>query len=763
MSIDNNMPPVAVRAGVDRMADKNKIEIGNWYFINTAEEELFHVVNYTRDKNEITSGAYNILVCADRFESNLVVLKSNTCEYRVLTKNMDKLLKHVSNIDSLIMVEDALASKRVLINQLQQQIKSIVQSMNPKNSNVSDSTDVMIASKDALVAKSTELKEVHGKQINNLGEEIKSHVSDLTDIARYITLPASVDMNQIAESKEIVDEKIHDLSIYGGLYEQENVISEGYSARDDEPIHIYQNLKFMDVECVDFYITGGITAYNIPKFDSWLAKPENRDRVLPQPKSIVAIRNRKYPKRSGWSNEPNETYIYMRNGDNIKRLKTAVDIKDTLLATDNVMGIESYVKIKCHRNNDFKFMTENEYQERENSIRLFKPLFISSALESYRVEKRYLEILLTYAQGRRAAQSILSKDEDSNKRAKDLSDDDFQVGVDQIKHYMEQNQNHINELQGLIEKMLSSEKILSDDIHTELRHPSGHSMTIRSYMKDLGISDDEIGYINNSGIEVFLLDSLQDYQDKLRAVAIEYRDITLAHGVTKDTDLYNPFERERDLKAYKPINDDNFFFDSIKKNQWKNYKRQNELAVLIQGIIDRTSFFGYIEANLFQTGFDETIKLVYDEKLGIYSGEIPDFEGFIAQCNQDSAAGDVFHGQAKVFADIEKEKQEAYRESGHSYHYERIAIPEFLEATKVINKRNGKTVVVFKWQTPRDYWSQAKTAYKNHTFECELDLLINVSKYTKGDYKKFADDPRTRALYPKWGALLMAAEYHNPK
>ena len=761
MNIENNSQSVALKTGVDRLDDDNQIKIGNWYALNLSDESLFYAICGSGRENEIKPDSSSVLVCADRFESNLVILKSNACEYRVLNKNMDRLLKPVNDIDSLVMVEDALANKRVTINQLQQQIKSIIQKLNPNNGSESDSTEVMVATKDALVAKTTELKNVHGNQIDNIGKEIQSHVGDLTYIAKYITLPASVNMNQISEGKSIIDEKVHELAIYGGLYEQENIVSEGYSARDDEPIHIYQNLKFMDVECIDAYVTGGINANNIPRFDKWLAEPENRDRVLPQPKSIVAIKNRKYPKRSGWSNEPNDTYLYIRNGDNIKRLKTAIDIQKTLLATDNPMGAESYVKIGRHRKKDFIFITEGEYQQRQKHIKLFKPLFISSALESYRVEKKYLESLLRYANGRKNAKARIMNNNAEPQELDQKSDEDHQDHIAAFEQHTTKNQIKINELQGLVEKILSSNKIDSDEIHTDIKHASDSWIPVSSYTECLGISEDEIGYIDESGEEVALPIKTKDYREELNKIKREYRDIVLEHEVSSSRDFYDPFEKESELLKYKLINDDHFFFDDIKKIQWKNYKRQNELAVLIQGIIDRTSFFGYIQANLFKSGFEETIKLVYDEKTGIYNGPIPDFKSFIAECNEKTAVGDVFYGQSKVWADLESEKRESYRDSGHNYHYECIHMPEFLEAAKIVKKRNGKTVAVFKWKTPRDFWSQAKSKYKNHTFECDIDKLINVSQYNKGDYKQFANDPRCRALYPQWGALIMATEYYK--
>lgn len=769
MNIESNSQAVDLKVDVNRLDDENKIEIGNWYLINTSDESLFYVRHGNWSRNEIKSDEDSVLVCADRFESNLVVLRSNAGEYRVLTRNMDSLLKPVDDLDALMMVEEALASKRVAIVQLQQEMKKLIQSVNANSGNVSSNTDVMIATKDALVAKTSELKNVHSKQLDKLGEEISSNVGDLSIIAKYITLPASVDMNQIAEGREMIDEKIHDLSIYGGLYEEENILSEGYCARDEQPIHIYQDLKFMDVECIDAYVIGGIDAYKIDRFDKWLAEPKNRDRVLPHPKSIVAIKNRKHPKRQGWSKDPNETYLYMRNGDNIKRLKTAIDIKDTLLATENVMGIESYVRMDKHRKDEFHFITENEYQAREKNIALFKPLFISSVLESYRIERTHLKALLNYAKGREKAKFFIIEDErnfdDEMKRQEveaNLPDANHQKAVASFESRLQKNSDSIAELSNLINQALSSNTLSRSDMHTNLSHPSYYSMRERQYKEELGVLKNEIGYISESGKEV-LLDDAEDYERQINHIERAYQNLVLEHRVSANREQYNPFHEGEILKEYLPINSDHYFFDTIKKQQWKNYKRQNELAVLIQGIIDRTSFFGYIEANLFKDGFEKTIKLVYDKKSGLYSGEMPDFKAFIKNCNQKSVAGDIFYGQAKAWHEIEKDKREEARISGRSYHYASVHLPEYLEASKVVNKRNGKTVVVFKWQTARDWWSQAKSRYKTHTFECDIDLLINVSQYQQGDNKPFIDDPRCRLLYPKWGEFLMAAESYQEK
>ena len=353
------------------------------------------------------------------------------------------------------------------------------------------------------------------------------------------------------------------------------------------------------------------------------------------------------PKDQGWSNEPNDTYLYIRNGDNIKRLKTAIDIQKTLLATDNPMGAESYVKIGSHRKKDFIFITEGEYQQRQKHIKLFKPLFISSALESYRVEKKYLESLLRYANGRKNAKARIMNNDANPQELERNSDKVHQEYITTFEQYTDRNQMKINELQDLIEKILSSNKIDSDEIHTGIKHASSSWIPVSSYIESLGISENEVGYIDESGVEVELPIKATDYREELNNIKREYRNIVLEHEVSSDSDLYDPFAKEKELLEYKLINDDHFFFDDIKKMQWKNYKRQNELAVLIQGIIDRTSFFGYIQANLFKSGFEDTIKLVYDEKTGIYNGPIPDFKGFIEECNENTAVGDVFYGQAK--------------------------------------------------------------------------------------------------------------------
>jgi hypothetical protein len=176
---------------------------------------------------------------------------------------------------------------------------------------------------------------------------------------------------------------------------------------------------------------------------------------------------------------------------------------------------------------------------------------------------------------------------------------------------------------------------------------------------------------------------------------------------------------------------------------------------LIQGLLDRGSFFGYTQANLFKGGFEEKIKLVYDKDKGLYDGDMPDFLAFINACNEDSKVGDVFYGHRAARNKKEEEK------CGYNRFYDRIEIPSYLPAEKIIKKRDGRTVIKFRWETEREWHSKAKSDMQAHNFECDISELINVSNYSLGDCAQFVNDPRCRDQYPLWGEFIMAAERYQ--
>lgn len=70
-----------------------------------------------------------------------------------------------------------------------------------------------------------------------------------------------------------------------------------------------------------------------------------------------------------------------------------------------------------------------------------------------------------------------------------------------------------------------------------------------------------------------------------------------------------------------------------------------------------------------------------------------------------------------------------------------------------------KSNVTFEWQRERQSYNRwGPDGPINTRVTCPVEKLLNVSAYTKGDFKQFYNDHRTRADYLKWAPLLLAAE-----
>lgn len=118
------------------------------------------------------------------------------------------------------------------------------------------------------------------------------------------------------------------LEIYLGVHEKVFQISEGEPAKDTEPIHLFQQFKYMDEEYGDPN-DGGLDFSMIEQWDEWLVQDRNFEKIVPVPKGVCLLQVRRYPKDRGGMHpsmvkrfeELDEfVYVIIRNGDNIYRI-----------------------------------------------------------------------------------------------------------------------------------------------------------------------------------------------------------------------------------------------------------------------------------------------------------------------------------------------------------------------------------------------------------------------------------------------------------
>lgn len=741
-----------------KLDSNDNVEIGSWYILDKTKPELFYCDANWAESNEVKNEDNGVLVCADSFESNLVIFKSNDSDYRVLNVNLGQVLTCITEADAQALIQKKAKEQQTLITKAQTEIKEIVAYINMSASPSSESTELMVASENALLEQSRALKNVHGKRIEELNKSIKGYVEDLHEITKYYSLPAMVGISKLSKAKDVVDEKLRELNLYGGLNEKSIVVSEGGVASESQPVHIYQNLKHMDVECILGYQTGGIDVSSVSAFNEWLAEPINRNRVLPADKSIVAIAVRKYPNARVWdfTSKPNDTYLYIRNGENIKAVKTDIEIEGTLLATENDFSQGVYAKKVgkwADTKKNFAFLSKNEYEHLSQLSEQAKPLYLNVLLDSYRAFLDYLVAVAAYGKHKLSKIGVCSDE------ARIITKNGVVTGCPRGQAGYEDEIAMHNEK---IEEVKQNIDTIVDCINNGFANPNLQLPKIVGIRFGLlNVEPKEIGFIDDDGVKHFIQISAGDYHSLLKSFESRYNSLGL-YFPNKDKAQYsnrtnNPYDVSEDLKKYTLINDNHYFFDDIKSLNWERYKRQNELAILIQGLFDRSAFFGHTQVSLFQDGFDEKIKLVHDLDSGLYNGDMPDFELYLSNNRLNSKKGDVFFGQQALW------NKELDDKNKNKRFYDRIDMPRYLKADSIVKKRDGRTMVKFKWQTEHPYWSKAKTPARNNNFECNIDDLINVSHYQLNDCKEFAEDPRCRDLYPKWGNLMMAAESYHQK
>jgi hypothetical protein len=202
-------------------------------------------------------------------------------------------------------------------------------------------------------------------------------------------------------------------------------------------------------------------------------------------------------------------------------------------------------------------------------------------------------------------------------------------------------------------------------------------------------------------------------------------------------------------------------------------KEHNRIAVVLQGLLDRSIVFQPHPPWRLWTaeGFNLAIKLVHDNSRAITSGEAPDFEAYRARLNASIKVGSITVGQeaawlrAEAVKYNERRDRSRWRYGGRDSSYEAKHHkpygnegPGLLAKVRAIGRGRSKGKLTYTWVRQ----AKSERSYRNGAyptkFQCELNAVLNVSAYKKGDFKIFYADPRTRADYLKWAPYLLAAE-----
>jgi hypothetical protein len=224
-----------------------------------------------------------------------------------------------------------------------------------------------------------------------------------------------------------------------------------------------------------------------------------------------------------------------------------------------------------------------------------------------------------------------------------------------------------------------------------------------------------------------------------------------------------------DPDRYEKFTPESVYFDDIAKYVAARAKEHNRLALVLQGLLDRSPVFLphprwqiYTEA-----GFRAGIRLVHDDSRALAPAEKPDFEVYRARLNASLKTGSVTVGQEEVWERREAAKENARdRHRNVNYkHYRPYGNPGPGTLARVAHFAPRAKKCSFIWERDRSWSSRRYNSFQSSTIETSLVLssseVLNVDAYKPGDFKQFYADPRTRAEYLKWAPLLLESEeYH---
>lgn len=324
-------------------------KLGEWYWVQPDE-----------GSDEYDKPEAQWLGCAMKVGSNYVEIQSPHSDrgythIRVHFDNFVAKLRHEPKAEQVIRAQVGMFQGEAagLMNEIEEVTRRLGMTpqgtIGPASNGDAGGALMVLSTQHDPKAYSTALTVAKEKTLPALFEALKvSHSS----LAKWMKAPVMSMLAQMRDQKEIVtdiDDRIFSVSLYAGLTEETIQVADGEPAEILDKLHVMQRMAFMDEECLANYKHGGMDFNGIDAFDSWLAEPENRDRILPFPRTLVAFRVRRNRKHRDWQGsvatlqmnfekekQDQLTFLYVRNGAQLWRVSTEIDFGDLIFPDASV-------------------------------------------------------------------------------------------------------------------------------------------------------------------------------------------------------------------------------------------------------------------------------------------------------------------------------------------------------------------------------------------------------------------------------------------
>lgn len=367
----NDQPHTGDAERLDR--DDDLPRLGKWYWV--------------KSKNARTDEEYEWLGCVMGIGSNYVLVESphSSRGYYSSRVHVDELENLRAEPDADEVINKLTAKHQSNVNELIRKVGEITQSLGLRDTlsisadTVSEGESKAIATlsgQDDVKAYEVALIRAKTETLPELFKQIEAENEELSRWMKARTMPLQAQIQPLKSSIDVINDRIFSVSLYAGLTEEAVQCSEGEPAAITEKLHVLQRRCYMDEECLANYSAGGMDITGIEQFDEWIAVPENRDRILPFPRSMVAMQVRRKEKEREWvgaksshiniglANADKLTFLYVKNGEQVWRIECEMDFGESIFPDKADFDPTEPMMLKTFAHSVDKFMPVREYEWR---------------------------------------------------------------------------------------------------------------------------------------------------------------------------------------------------------------------------------------------------------------------------------------------------------------------------------------------------------------------------------------------------------------
>jgi len=361
------------------------IETGQWYWIEC-----------TRDKynDDFLNAVDEMLMCVVHLGSNYVKFKApGGYSIRVHLDKFSAKCRREHNPEAYFhqKIESCRGKSKQLMLEVQEVTArlGVGQRVQIEAGKDEASTALVAVSGTENVAQyKNALEKAKKEELPALFKEIKETNELMATWMQAEVIPMQAKAGMLEEVVGKINDRIFHVEIYAGLTEEVKQVRDGEPAGLKEKLHVMQRRNYMDEECLANYRRGGMDFQDIGKFDEWLSEDENLNRILPFPRCMVAFKVRRNTKERPrkmdiflkfWYEQYDKTtYMYVRNGDRLYRMKTGLDFgekifpdlkefdpRELMVKASSDGRIEDFISI-----HDFEVRKTEEIEERKEYERI---------------------------------------------------------------------------------------------------------------------------------------------------------------------------------------------------------------------------------------------------------------------------------------------------------------------------------------------------------------------------------------------------------